>query len=193
MNAALPELSVRRWLAHETDDLHQALHHHPDLGKLAQPDLDLATYLQALSHMHRVFSSVETQRSALGCWPQFSVVPWITALSSDLGATAPSSNPAPLNDPVTCLGALYVLHGSAFGGRIIAINVAKELPEAPRKFYETAVSTSVWRKLNTELEKAYSDAERARLREGALETFLRVKAFAAMQEATPTVAASGAA
>ncbi len=167
--------TVRQRLASATNEVHEALHHHPVLGSLLAPDLPLPTYLAILLAYRSFFAAVEERRSALGAFRALTLRPQVEALDQDLGrfclARTPESLVLPwLDTPAPTLGALYVLHGAGFGGRVLARHVARSQPDAPRRFLATGPSPTTWRALEKNLELV-GTTDYAALERGAQQAF----------------------
>ncbi|MEO0421333.1 MAG: biliverdin-producing heme oxygenase [Pseudomonadota bacterium] len=148
---------VRVRLAAATDEVHNALHHHPVLGALLSADLERATYLAILVAYQRFFSAVETRRAELRAYPELNLGAPIAALDDDLRESGwrPCRDPLHaswLEDDAAVLGALYVLHGAGFGGRVLAGHVARSQPGLPRRFLQTGPSRATWRTLTDALD-----------------------------------------
>lgn len=174
-------ISVRQRLARATAPDHNALHVHPWISKLAQPDLDLGTYAKVLRAYHAFFLNIEVVRHDLDAFSQLSLGLQIEAMEDDLhGFNFPIESPqedrVPLrNDaPWGVLGALYVLHGAGFGAKTLNSNVKTALPHASRKYLSLGTPTDVWRNLISQLERSQGlGREQGVLFEGASETFKR--------------------
>ncbi len=146
---------VRQKLVRETSAAHEALHVHPLLGRVADVTIDPATYHLALAANRIAFEGIEERRSHLQVWPEFSVAQDIEALSRDLCSHACPSVELDVPDlrrDTHLLGALYVLHGSGFGARVISRNIKTVLPGVSVSYFSRARDPRVWRRLVAELE-----------------------------------------
>lgn len=170
-----PSGHVRARLAAATGEVHNALHHHPVLGALLSAELQPATYLSILIAYQRFFSAVETRRAELNAYPALTLSSPIAALNYDLqrsgwGRPHDSLDARWLEDDAAVLGALYVLHGAGFGGRVLSRHVARSQPALPRRFLQTGPSRDTWRTLTNALDAV--DANRyPSLETGAQRTF----------------------
>jgi len=179
MNGPIQEhTSVRQALATHTRQAHQRLHAHPWIGLLASPSLTREQY-RTVMQAYRAFSChVESARTHVGVLDFLSLAPAIEALERDIvalhGDTDRPCRPPilPLEDHASLLGALYVLHGSGFGNRVLGRNVRDRLPDAPRGYLDTAFVRPVWQRLEATLEALGDDGPaRGRLVRGAESTF----------------------
>ena len=152
-------MGVREMLARRTAALHSGLDNDPVIGGLMAPDLDLASYRRALGALRTTFSRVETARLAQAVWPQFAVGREVAALSSDLATPCGRTVPAPLQGAAEVLGALYVMHGAAFGARVVARHLRSVLPEAPMTYFTMARDARVWSRLIAALEGYAGDPD----------------------------------
>lgn len=172
--------SARSWLAAQTNVIHDALHHHPLLGRLIAPDVTNTSYLAALAVFHRAYSDVEAARVTLGADAAFSLSPAIAALEADLvGAPVPArATPDCWTTPAAILGALYTCHGAMFGGLVIGRNIAMALPNAPRSYFGRKTNPDLWRALVTRLNTVTEPAEQIEMRQGAQSAFEHVRDLA---------------
>jgi heme oxygenase len=98
-------------------------------GAIPDGILSLADYASALSRFYAVFAPVEEGLAAFDDWPEWGInlaahcrTPALRADLSALGfdpAGLPRLVAPPLADFAAALGALYVLEGSALGGKVI--------------------------------------------------------------------------
>ena len=157
--------SMRDRLAALTRPDHEALHDHPWIARLAHADLRVEHYRAILRAYWGFFRHVETARMHHGSWAQLSLADPITDLWADctgLGVTeAPCVDDYWLAEPMEVLAALYVVHGSGFGGRVLGRGVAAALPGAPRAYLCRGTSPDLWRRLIAELDRHSSDAPAA--------------------------------
>lgn len=162
MRAPVSECSVdvRRRLAERTKLAHEALHDHPRIARLLSPQLTEAQYTALLAAFCSFFVGVEQRRWALHAWPELSLDRPIARMRQDLGQLgrpeAPLSTPElpQVSGPLACLGFLYVLHGSAFGGPVLAKRVGRSLPAAPRGYLSAKLDLDQWRRLTAALDEA---------------------------------------
>ena len=170
--------SVREVLATRTREVHERLHTHPWISRLASASLTSGQYRAVLEAYHAFSVHVESARSELGVLRPLSLAPAIDALESDVAALRGDTDRRlrprglRLDDRPAVLGALYVLHGSGFGNRVLSRSVRDSLPEAPRDYLETGVPRGLWVRLEAELERLRDDdVALERLEGGAASTF----------------------
>ena len=168
-------------MAKATADAHAALHDHPWVSRLTLPGLTVQTYRRILSAYHIIYSEVEARRVAADVYAALSLGTAVSALAADISALgkgrARCECPV-ISDamgPVEILGALYVLHGSGFGARVLNASVARNLPTAPRAYLAVGTSPDLWRQLKGALQVFAGDTEKLeKLIESANATFHRV-------------------
>ncbi|NNK15684.1 MAG: biliverdin-producing heme oxygenase [Sulfitobacter sp.] len=175
------ESDVRQALAEATAPAHRALHVHPWIARLNAPDLSVQVYRQILSAYYSIYAEVEARRVAADVYVGLGLGPAVSALAADISALEmgratrwyPVS--AAWMEPVEILGALYVLHGSGFGARVLNASIARNLPAVPRNYFALGTSPILWRNLKGALQ-AFADkpAGQEKLIESANATFLRV-------------------
>jgi EAL domain-containing protein (putative c-di-GMP-specific phosphodiesterase class I)/heme oxygenase len=112
----------------------------PTLSRLMAPDLTMADYVQTLRRLHAFHASIEPDLArALRGRSRGEVLvdgARLAAIEADLAffGAAPLA-PRPLQQPPACvasaLGALYVIEGSNLDGRIVGLEVAKNLGVEP--------------------------------------------------------------
>lgn len=130
------EPSLPAALRAATRDLHHRLDHHPRLAPLVRPDLNQAEYGQALVALHGLFAPCEA-RLADYLATHHPAFPYarhcrLADLEADLAywrlAPPATSWAGPdLADSASAVGCLYVLAGSALGGRVIYRQLAGSL------------------------------------------------------------------
>lgn len=175
-------MSVRAWLAAETQDAHQALHRHPHLRRLLDNSLDAAAYRAILQGFQRVFVALERQRAARSCWPQLALSRHCHALARDVGP--PASGHAwglvDFEDASQVLGALYAAHGAQFGASVIAKKLRRSLPTLPHHYFTMGGNTALWSDLTAQLETQGSDTfKQDQLALGARQVFTAIGAVCA--------------
>ena len=170
--------SVRQALAGRTREAHERLHVHPWIASLASSTLTVERYRLVLGAYRAYFEHVESERARLGLLPGLSLRGASRALASDLAALDGDRHPRVrpdgprFEDAPSLLGALYVLHGSGFGGRVLGARVRATLPEAPRAYLVGGTPPALWRRLEDELERLRDDeVARERLVRSAADTF----------------------
>jgi heme oxygenase len=178
---------------------HAAVEHVPALARLLAPDLTRVEYAATLGRMYRFHLALEPRlRSALAGVADlaaFAEGGRAGAIAVDLhalGVAAP--RPAPLralprlDTPAAAMGCLYVMEGSALGGRVIAKRLADSVGVTPRdgaRFFggESAdVVRDRWLAFCAALEatgRALSASEQRRLLIGATACFTRLGAWMA--------------
>ncbi|MEO0443479.1 MAG: biliverdin-producing heme oxygenase [Pseudomonadota bacterium] len=161
--------NVHHELASRTRDAHQSLHHHPLISQLVSPSLTANGYQMILSCYHGFFQSVETRREQYAYWAEFSLQSHIENLQKDLRYYSIDQEKRPsisldwLQCKVSILGALYVLHGSGFGARVIAKQLNNTLPEHPHHFFSQNTNKRHWQQLLNNLSLAVDTEHRFEL------------------------------
>lgn len=126
--------SARLWLREATHRLHLDLHEHPLYRRLTEPDLTYQELRATAAVTYAAASAVEADRARRQLWPEISLADHLTALERDLGkepCPAPQPGQAYLTSDAGLLGALYVIHGSAFGAASLAKTIWRAVPSAP--------------------------------------------------------------
>lgn len=138
-------------LRQATRHSHQQLDRHPVLACLPRPSLNLTQYGHALAALHGVHAAMEASLEAQPPWPDFAQCfpPRRAALAQDLaelGIIPPPLTLAlpPLHNVGAWLGRLYVLEGSALGGKMIALQIQRHGLAAPLRFFSCATSPERW-------------------------------------------------
>ncbi len=151
---------VRRQLAERTRPAHESLHHHRKIGRLLSPTLTRPQYAELLAAFCGFFDGVEQRRRALRVWPELSLDRPIARMRQDLGllgqtdAHITTADLPEVRCSLSCLGFLYVLHGSAFGGTLLAKRVHQSLPAAPHGYLSAKVDVGQWRRLTAALNES---------------------------------------
>ena len=160
MRGALTSLkaatNVRRRLAERTRDVHEALHGHPVISLLLSSTLTRAQYDRLLGAFYGYLVGAEARRAANACWSDLSLARPIARLRDDLSPLDSAAAAADLkwvDDPLSTLAVLYVLHGSAFGGSVIAKRVGRTLPDAPTAYLSAGADVVQWRRLVSALDE----------------------------------------
>ena len=169
-----------RWVLRDTThDVHQRLHRHDGFAAIQTGAIDLAAYRRLLFRLHGFYvpfeaaADVRPDRSA---WLESD----LRALGMDptgLGARAMCNDIPCLNTAAARLGALYVVEGSALGGRHLARNLdgllGAEAIDGRRFFVGRGSGTGeAWRRYLSQLSAGSSDPlARTRIIDAALETF----------------------
>ncbi|MEM1268025.1 MAG: biliverdin-producing heme oxygenase [Pseudomonadota bacterium] len=171
----MPDQSRRTQLAAATQAEHEALHHHRWIARLMAPDLSEGEYRAVLSAYQAFYGAVEAARRRSGHFPDLSLRDALTAMEADLsGQTAAPISPIEhLQAPSkpTVLGALYVLHGAAFGAGLIGAHIRATLPHMPCAYFSRRPSAPLWRHLVAAVEE--SGAGLDAVTDSARRTFLR--------------------
>ncbi|MEM6492100.1 MAG: biliverdin-producing heme oxygenase [Pseudomonadota bacterium] len=172
------ETSVRNRVASATKAAHQRLHRHPVLRLLAEPRLSADVYEHIIRRYAELFAAIEARRAALGVLPRLKLTRQVAALFEDAGDDAATSPDVQrrvddiIQCPSSCLGGLYVLHGSAFGNNTMLSSVRRALPSRPTVFLALGSEPTVWRALLAELEtRGRAEAEEQRITDAAEATF----------------------
>ncbi len=196
------EISVRRAIADGTAEVHEALHHHAHIARLAAHNLQRDEYVAMLVSYLAFYTAVEEARLQTGGFDTLGLAPTIATLRQDIADLKEPLRvePPSLNIPTrkAVLGALYVLHGAGFGGRTLATTVRRVLPDVPCRYLSAGTDKGLWRDLTAELEKYQDDPKgTAQIIAAANETFHIFGAFVtksctALAEPSPH-AASGVA
>lgn len=150
--------ATRRIIAKATHEEHLLLHSHPWISRLTQSPLHPNDYTLLLSAYYQFFKRIEESRLRCGAFESLSVEISIAALHKDLqeldalpdGETRAFSF---LNTKEKVLGALYVMHGSGFGGRQMNANIQQELPDAPRHYFGQTSNSTLWQELVRSLDE----------------------------------------
>jgi len=184
MVLAQTECSLHEMLVLRTNDAHQALHHHPSIGQLLTSDLTPERYLTIMLAYQSFFAGAEDKRQQLKLWQQFSLQVQVQRLRKDISVLLPakSSSKKPfeaqfkqsaegrtkrcqnsdfswMTGRLPCLSVLYVMHGSAFGAKLMAKYLRKSLPELPHYFFSGGIDEGNWRLLIQSLNKVVSNDE----------------------------------
>lgn len=135
-------------LRQDTADLHAAVEQASGLPNSVRSASDYSALLRRLLAFHLSAESAIAARAWEACWAQFGVdldrhtrsgllVADLTALADPF--VDPLERP-PLRFPTfgAALGCLYVMEGSAVGGRTIAPAIRQQLGEAPTSFFDSA-------------------------------------------------------
>jgi heme oxygenase len=187
---------LRMRLADETRVLHEALHHHPRLLPLASARISEADLATLITDYWAFYAAIEAQRARFDwCTPVDLVAP-TRALAADRAAISkrrfvslPTVPPDHLpTSEAGCLGALYVMLGAQFGGRVLGQELAKALPNVRSAYFAPCKdSLGAWRLLLSRLEDiAPVSAQADAAVHGALTTF-RGLADLLDQRSVPTV------
>ncbi|MEM7732359.1 MAG: biliverdin-producing heme oxygenase [Pseudomonadota bacterium] len=145
MNTMAGFETVRSFLATKTGAEHQALHDHPLFSKLISEDLTTSEYMACIDVQFRAFGAIEAVRVRLEAYGEFSLKPQIAALAEDLDHPDMSRDALRFTMPDQVLGALYVAHGSQFGRAVIRRALQKNLPNAPRAYFDMPTDAKGWR------------------------------------------------
>jgi heme oxygenase len=138
MPTSKSQSSVRNRLREATHDAHHALHVHPLLARLQSPDLTFAELRASATVSFEVIEVVEAERNRRGIWPELSLSDHLADLRMDLKLQykpSPFAGPITFNGEADLIGALYVIHGSALGGTMLAKATKAVFPNAPKSFF----------------------------------------------------------
>ncbi|WP_227271571.1 heme oxygenase-like domain-containing protein [Roseobacter weihaiensis] len=162
---------VRKRLRAAIHHQHMAMHEHPLMAPLLQQELTMRQLEATAVVSCLAMGVVETERAKHGAWSELSLHGHLEALKDDLPDLHHVPNHAALPQLQTVhslLGALYVMHGSAFGAATLKKSVLRALPNAPTSFFLNC-EVETWRCLCNALE-ALSAPEAAQAEEGAVQT-----------------------
>jgi heme oxygenase len=209
MAAALPSLLDS--LREATRSAHAAIEHVPALSRLMAGDLTRADYGATLSRLYRFHAGLEPAlAAALADLPElaaFTAPERSRAIAADLAElglglpppAAPEALPV-MTDAPAALGCLYVVEGSALGGRVIARRLADTLgvtDDRGARFFGGQSAQAVrsrWLALCAVLEtlgQRLDPQARDRLLAGAVACFTRLGSWMGMP-ASPQAAMAGA-
>ncbi|ASJ75684.1 biliverdin-producing heme oxygenase [Granulosicoccus antarcticus] len=156
--------SVRQVLATRTRQAHEALHEHPWIASLLDPELTISGYCTVLGAYHGFYQHVQEACSVHSIKSGLSLALARDRLKYDLDCLHQYHQNKPqipveliVEEPAELLGALYVLHGSSFGASILNKNVRRVLPDAPRHFLGSGTTRESWQQLINELEQFRGD------------------------------------
>ncbi|SEW01991.1 biliverdin-producing heme oxygenase [Luteibacter sp. 329MFSha] len=176
-------------LREATRDAHEAAEASAGMRRLLAGDLDEAGYRELLAAQLTLFGEWEAERRE---WlrhvaPRWDYASRANALEGDLAAepvadtigSHPSGSDAPGRaggtlDSAEAWGELYVIEGSALGGRLIVKMLRERFPHLRHRFYAIGERTAPWRRFQAVLdgELIGEEAHRAALN-GALAMFAR--------------------
>ncbi|MEM9755113.1 MAG: biliverdin-producing heme oxygenase [Pseudomonadota bacterium] len=151
---------IRTKLQQETRAAHEALHTHPLLARLLAADVTQAEYAGCLRVQYGFFSAIEAARGESR--PDLGASGAVEALSADLRDVDAQADVGALGlprSPSALLGALYVAHGSQFGGQVIGAALARSLPSLQHRFFSRGTDAALWRRLLSALEALGPSAE----------------------------------
>ena len=166
-------------LREATLDVHQRLHLHDGFAAIQNATIDLASYRSLLLRLYGFYIPFE---ATAGIGAERSG--WLADDLKMLGVDSRALGAAPLCQDIpgldtaeARLGALYVVEGSALGGRELGRNIARVLGRetiAGRRFFlgRGAGTGAAWRAYLAKLSDHSSDpASRVTIIDAALETF----------------------
>ena len=169
-----------RWVLREaTQDVHQRLHRHDGFAAIQNTTIDTASYLRLLLRLYGFYVPFEAaadigrDRSA-----------WLEDDMRTLGVDRQALGAAAMCNEIPCLksadarlGALYVVEGSALGGRDLGRNLDRLLgPEAidGRRFFlgRGPGTGAAWKRYLAQLSASSAEPEsRTKIIGAAMETF----------------------
>jgi heme oxygenase len=173
------DVSFRNVLRDVTLDVHQRLHRHDGFAAIQNGLIDRAAYRRLLIRLYGFYvpfeaaAAVADDRSA---WLADDLET-LGVDSAALSRVALCPDIPPLMSAEARLGALYVVEGSALGGRDLGRNLARLFEAegvAGRRFFlgRGAGTGEAWREYLTRLSQGASDpAARPKITHAALETF----------------------
>ncbi|MGF6712039.1 heme oxygenase [Luteibacter sp. W1I16] len=171
-------------LREATRAAHDAAEASPRMRRLLAGDMDEADYRRLLLAQWPLFSEWEAERrqwlaetAAASGWVYVSRAERLAEDLFDAGAAiAASAAIAPPGKPnATAWGELYVIEGSALGGRLIARHLRERFPHLPHRFYTVGEQlTAPWRSFQAILDEALTgEAARRDAVDGARRMFAR--------------------
>ncbi|MEP1611308.1 MAG: biliverdin-producing heme oxygenase [Roseobacter sp.] len=146
-------MSVRDYVAAQTQNLHEALHHDPVLERLTSPNVTPNEYRLALTVLSDFYLSVEQNRQLLGKWAEFDLQNECDAIRRDLGHRKVELVELKVTGSAELLGMLYVAHGASFGRNVFRRNLRRTFPKMPLFFVCQPVDKSKWRLLIDTMEQ----------------------------------------
>ncbi|MEO0365796.1 MAG: hypothetical protein AAF265_09915 [Pseudomonadota bacterium] len=156
-----------------TRDVHESLHVHPlSLALLNRPTPRVVQATMTAAQWFCV--TLESARTARGCWKALQLSAQLDALQSDLGTPHSASQRIrlDLDSDAAILGALYVAHGSQFGRQQIRAQLIKGGASTLPAYYAMAVDRPTWQALLDALEITGTSSEGfASLGDGAKAAF----------------------
>lgn len=169
-----------RWVLRQaTQDVHQRLHRHDGFAAIQNTTIDIASYRRLLVRLYGFYVPFEAAAD-IGCDRSAWLEDDLRALGVDQRGfgTTPMCNDIPcLKSADARLGALYVIEGSALGGRDLSRNLDQLLgPEAinGRRFFlgRGHGTGEAWRRYLAQLSTSSAEPEaRSKITRAALETF----------------------
>lgn len=151
-----------------TQDVHEALHHHPLLQGLATGDITLQQWLLALSAFKQFYALYEPQERRLSTAPSAPVQLWLDKDFAGQGAIPASPRlhftALDLCDTSSLMAYLYVKQGSTLGGQVISKKLRHSLGliggEDQHFFYGYGPHTGEeWKRFLSRLAEADADVE----------------------------------
>lgn len=167
-----PKNHVRNRLRIATHEMHQGLHAHPLLARLQAPELTYAELKATAIVSCAAIKVVEAERQRRNIWPELSLFEHLDTLCQQLGQqneAESSAEAVKFENDAELLGALYVVHGSALGGAMLAKAIRVVLPHTPTSFF-VPQNASTWQYLCCMLE-ALPDTDVYRCENGAVRLF----------------------
>jgi heme oxygenase len=173
------ETPFRNILRAATHDVHQRLHLHDGFAAIQNGSIDMASYRRLLIRLHGFYIPFEVA-SDIGGERSGWLFDDLRSLGVDLETAGAAGMCPDMPFPRTAearLGALYVVEGSALGGRDLARHLSGLLgPDAVqgRRFFtgRGAGTGEAWRGYLSQLEAHAADpAARPEITKAALETF----------------------
>lgn len=182
MDGAREHTPTHLHLREATREAHEAAEASPRMRRLLSGELDEAGYRGLLEAQLALFRAWESERAAwlegIATAPGWRYVSRATALEADLAGRLclsgaermsrqspalrqPLSRPGALlqgiSQPSAAWGELYVVEGSALGGRMIVAGLRRRFPHLPHHFYGLGEATPPWRELQGLLDRVLND------------------------------------
>lgn len=156
-----------------TSAAHNNLHVHRIISELLSQSLSNERYEQILGSYHAFYNEAEKCRMDLSVFPDFSLSASVADLAGDVNSKV-TDHPdfSWVDDPISCLGVLYVLHGSLLGAKVIRKSLRKNSSIRSMNFFSREMDLNVWKSLVNKIEDLGKDSDKLdRIIESANRTF----------------------
>lgn len=175
---------LRHRLMEQTRSQHERLHHHPLMISLLGEHFSQQAYTCLLLSYQCLYQQAESRRQQLNVWPELTLARAVSQLNADLDQlqcqlTAPPADNLFhwLDSEASCLGMLYVFHGSRLGNRLIHQHLASTYPTFPCAFFSDyrpgkwSAHQDSWPILLQSLQKSFPPAQADAMVSAAQTTF----------------------